>query len=532
MDGDRWQDIQNILDQVFDLPPQEQENIITTQCAGDPALEKEVRSFLAADAQSNDLFDQLSEPMESDLTVTVMQAAKTFEQYDIIQKIGIGGMGVVYKVWDKRLERYIALKYLSPKLILDESVRKQFKTEARAASRIDHPNICAIYDIGESTENQLYFTMPFYTGKDLGKHIAEATANSDDDASSQTDAITPLQQKAPEMAGYALQIAAGLAAAHSEDILHRDIKPGNIMVTEKGIVKILDFGIAKIVDGDATTTQLMAGSTAYMSPEQTLGYKLDQRADIWSFGVVLYEMFTGQLPFDGKDNAQITQAVLAGKVTPLASHPNAPKSKTLERIIERTLQTELDKRCSHIGELFPDLQRLQSELNEAQPVAKKSDNLWPYSPNTFAQKSFTKKQPEQTKPEKTPTVDRAPAHTIDQQTFLNARPTQRHNPASHFGLTDALAQTGRETEGTPPPQADTASASKNSVESSTPTFAPATLKQIEKALLQHVGPVARVMVRRGQRKATCIQSLCELLASGIEPDQAKNQFLATVDGLW
>lgn len=509
MDGERWQQIQNILDEIFDLPPHEQEAIIVTRCSDDTALAQEVRSFLAADAQSNALFNQLSEPMEEDLTVTVMQAAKTFDQYEIIQKIGIGGMGVVYKVWDKRLERHIALKYLSPKLILDATVRKQFKTEARAASRIDHPNICAIYDIGESTEHQLYFTMPFYKGKDLGKHIAQGNTN-------------PLQ-----MAAYALQIAAGLAAAHAEDILHRDIKPGNIMITDKGIVKILDFGIAKIVDSDATTTQLMAGSTAYMSPEQTLGYKLDARADIWSFGVVLYEMFSGQLPFEGKDNAQITQAVLAGELIPIQAQENAPKSKTLQKLIERTLQTDLNKRCAQLSELFPDLQRLQSELSESQETGAPSINLWPLTEVT--QTTITPRRKKEA-----PITELNPA--LDQQTFLASRPTQRlhlnntNKPAESAPGDTERAQTMHTAhEQALAPQTDLQQANKTSLAQ---TIGATTLKQVEQALAPHVGPVARVMVRRGQRKTHCIQSLCELLATSIEPEQARTEFLKVVEPLW
>lgn len=507
MDADLWQDIQAILDQIFDLPPTEQESIIKQKCEGKPALEKEVRSFLTADAQSNALFNQLSEPIESDLTVTVMQAAKTFEQYEIIQKIGIGGMGVVYKVWDKRLERHIALKYLSPKLILDESVRKQFKTEARAASRIDHPNICAIYDIGESTENQLYFTMPFYTGKDLGKTIADTYSEGASASSS--------QQSASKMAGYALQIAAGLAAAHAEEILHRDIKPGNIMITQKGVVKILDFGIAKIVDGEATTTQFMAGSTAYMSPEQTLGYKLDQRADIWSFGVVLYEMFSSQLPFAGADNAQITQAILAGNITPISTHPQSPNSKTLARLIDRTLQPDLNERCRQITELFPDLQRLQSELNDAQLTENGTDRFWAFSqsaaipPSEYPKASLTK-APRNTHPAEFAQVQKASPRQgrnqqgmnqqqLDQQTFLNARP-----------------------------QRDAATPQAPAQKTSPLSIPPATRDQIEAALLHHVGPAARVILRRSQRNATCLQNLCELLAKHIEPDQAKTQLGAAL----
>jgi eukaryotic-like serine/threonine-protein kinase len=206
---------------------------------------------------------------------------KTISHYKILEKLGGGGMGVVYKAEDLKLHRLVALKFLPPELTLDEEAKKRFVHEAEAASSLDHNNICVIHEIDE-TDGQIFICMNYYEGETLKKKIEKGLLKID------------------EAADIALQIAKGLEKAHEKGIVHRDIKPANIFITSDGVVKILDFGLAKLM-GYTVLTKVgeTLGTTAYMSPEQSRGEKTDYRTDIWSFGIVLYEMVTGKLPFKG-----------------------------------------------------------------------------------------------------------------------------------------------------------------------------------------------------------------------------------------
>jgi serine/threonine protein kinase len=207
---------------------------------------------------------------------------KTISHYKIIEKLGGGGMGVVYKAQDLKLDRFVALKFLPPELTRDEESKKRFIHEAKAASSLQHNNICTIYEIDESEEGQLFIAMAFYEGETLKKKIERGSLNIE-----QTIETT-------------IQIAEGLVKAHESDIIHRDIKPANIFITNDGVVKILDFGLAKVA-GQTQLTQLgtTIGTVAHMSPEQTKGEEVDHRTDIWSLGVVLYQKLSGSQPFRG-----------------------------------------------------------------------------------------------------------------------------------------------------------------------------------------------------------------------------------------
>jgi eukaryotic-like serine/threonine-protein kinase len=194
---------------------------------------------------------------------------RTVSHYEIVEKIGEGGMGVVYKAHDTRLDRDVALKFLSSPGTQTEELKQRFIHEAKAASSLDHPNICSIYEIDETSDGQLYIAMRAYDGVSLNKKI-------------QSGSLTPV-----EIIDYALQIVSGLQAAHEKGIVHRDVKSGNIIITSKGEVKIIDFGLAKLRGGiDLTRTGKVVGSLAYMSPEQLRADKVDVRSDIFSFGAV------------------------------------------------------------------------------------------------------------------------------------------------------------------------------------------------------------------------------------------------------
>ena len=207
---------------------------------------------------------------------------QTVSHYRILEKLGEGGMGVVYKAEDTRLKRIVALKFLPRELTKDMQARERFTQEAQAASALDHSNICTIYEVDETDDRRMYISMAYYSGQTLKQKIAKG----------------PLEVE--EAVNIASQIAEGLCKAHKKGIVHRDIKPENIFVTEDGEVKIVDFGLAKLMGQEALTkTGTTLGTVAYMSPEQTTGADIDHRADIWVLGVVLYEMLSKERPYKG-----------------------------------------------------------------------------------------------------------------------------------------------------------------------------------------------------------------------------------------
>jgi serine/threonine protein kinase/tetratricopeptide (TPR) repeat protein len=264
--------------------------------------------------------------------------------YNIIEELGKGGMGVVYKAEDTRLNRTVALKLLSRDSSGDPKARKRFLREARLASSLHDPNICTIHEIDETDEGDLYICMDYYEGSTLREIISRGDATLD------------------LLLSYAGQIASGLASAHEKGIIHRDIKSSNIMITCDGLVKILDFGLAKIVDKDDSTTSGRAlGSLSYISPEQASGKKVDHLTDIWSLGVVLYELVTGQLPFSHEFDAAVIYSILdTSPLPPSEIREDVPEE--LERVIYRCLRKKKEERLQSAVELMQELNRIRVSL--------------------------------------------------------------------------------------------------------------------------------------------------------------------------
>jgi len=358
---ERWKEIDRIFTAAVELEPDERAAFVAEACGVDDELRREVESMLAHDSPESLVGSQAIEEAAQLLAPTPPKLPKeNIGPYQVIRSLGVGAMGQVYLAHDQRLKRSVAVKLLSFYDVTEEERIRRFRREAFAASALNHPNILTIHEIGE-VEGHHFIATEFVDGHTLQALISEGK-------------VTVLGA-----VDIASQIARALAAAHAAGIVHRDIKPANVMVRTDGLVKVLDFGIAKYSHPDresqdealSTTPGTVIGTAAYMSPEQARGQAIDSRTDIWSLGVILYELVTGQRPFAGETSLDVMSAVLKQQPPTFSDHGRAVP-EALERIVFRTLQKSRDARYASANEMLADLNDLLSsdEISGAHAAVK------------------------------------------------------------------------------------------------------------------------------------------------------------------
>ncbi|HEX8921217.1 MAG TPA: serine/threonine-protein kinase [Pyrinomonadaceae bacterium] len=362
MTPERWQQVEDVLQAALDRPPQERAAYLDEVCAGDVELKDEANSLLIAHDEAGDFIEQPALATDAHVLICDEYDAnlgRSLGHYRIVERLGTGGMGEVYLAQDTRLGRLVALKLLPAYFASDDERLRRFQREARAASALNHPSILTIHEVGE-TDDVHFISTEFIDGQTLRELIPGKTLS------------------LAESLDIAMQVASALEAAHAAGIIHRDIKPENIMRRADGLVKILDFGIAKLTEaapeefaGESPTVikaqtemGVVMGTVGYMSPEQARGLLVDERTDVWSLGCVLYEMLTGRAPFAGATRVDTLVALLEREPAPLfQSVEDTPAGlRQLQRIISKALRKDRDERYRTVAEMLADLKSASREI--------------------------------------------------------------------------------------------------------------------------------------------------------------------------
>jgi eukaryotic-like serine/threonine-protein kinase len=373
MTPERFQQLEKLFEAALEREPSQRDAFLQEACVGDPALRRQLEALLASHEEAPSFLESPSLKVVALLTENEgrFMVGQRIGPYEVLRELGRGGMGEVYQARHTRLDRIDALKILPSKFAADRERMHRFIREGRAASSLKHPNVATIYEIGES-ESVRFISMEYVEGQTLAARIGECSLET------------------AEILDVGIQVADALDEAHGKRITHRDIKPANIMLTPRRQVKVLDFGLAKITRPEgqragsdistATKTKagMVMGTVQYMSPEQVLGRAVDHRTDIFSLGVVLYEMTTGRLPFSGVSTSETVDRILHAQPEALALlNYNVPAE--LERIVRKCLEKDRHRRYHSARELLVDLRNLKRvtesgtrtvEKVTAQPVSK------------------------------------------------------------------------------------------------------------------------------------------------------------------
>jgi serine/threonine protein kinase/Tfp pilus assembly protein PilF len=357
----RWEQIENLYHSTLERDLKERKAFLANATGGDEELRREVESLLAYEDRAAQFIEspavEVAAKMMAENARTKAMSGQMIKQYKIIEPLGAGGMGEVYLAEDTRLNRKVALKFLPEHLVEDKDHLRRFEQEARAVAALSHPNVCTIHEVIETAEHSHCIVMEYVDGITLRKQISKG------------------RMKVDEALDIAVQVASALSAAHASGIVHRDIKLDNIMVRRDGYVKVLDFGLAKLTEtraqaasetetrklSDKTTPGLVMGTVAYMSPEQARGLPVDERTDIWSLGVVIYEIVSGQKPFRGQTATDVIVAIASQKPQSLTSFSSEVPLR-LDQIVTRALAKDLDSRYQTADDLLLDLKNLRRDL--------------------------------------------------------------------------------------------------------------------------------------------------------------------------
>jgi tetratricopeptide (TPR) repeat protein/class 3 adenylate cyclase len=339
----RWARVQDVFMAAIECTPAERAELLARECGEDADLRREVQGLLDGHDRAG-LVDRLSAQLEAPARWRAHVDGLEWKdrklgQYVILEPLGAGAMGWVYKARDERLGRAVALKFLPPYLSAHPQSKERFLHEARAAAALDHPNICTIHEIGESPDGQLFIAMPLYEGETLQARLDRGPLRTD------------------ELTSIALQVASGIARAHEHGIVHRDVKPSNIMLLPDGTVKVVDFGIARSRDTAQARTDNGVGTVAYMSPEQSQGESVDHRTDIWSLGVVLYEMATGTRPFSAEGARALREAILTSEPEP-ATARRTDLPVEMDEVISKALSKVPQRRYASMAHMANELAAL------------------------------------------------------------------------------------------------------------------------------------------------------------------------------
>jgi eukaryotic-like serine/threonine-protein kinase len=420
MDPERWQQIDQLFHSALERDRGERTAFLAQACVGDERLRQEVESLLASHDRAASFIEVPAADAAAGLLAerhARLRSGTIVNRYKILDLLGEGGMGEVYLAQDMTLGRKVALKLLSTYLSSDGDRRRRFEQEARAASALSHANVCVVHEVGEAEGGRHYIVMEYLEGVTLRERMADA------------------RMKISEVLDTAVQVASALIAAHKAGIVHRDIKPENVILRPDGDLKVLDFGLAKLTERPAFTTDseaatraqvktnpgMVMGTVQYMSPEQARGKDVDARTDIWSFGVVLYEMVTGRVPFEGETSSHVIVSLIESEPPPLTRYAEVPAE--LERIITKSLRKRKEERYQTASDLALDLKSLKQEL-EVDARLKRS-----FEPEASGRETTTKSDGQTVHAAAARTADVGTAHPTSSAEYLVSE-IRRHKRAA------------------------------------------------------------------------------------------------------